>query len=309
MIRAGVAGWSYPDWEGLVYPTPHPRGFDPLAFLSRFVDVVEINSTFYRPPAAKAAEKWLARVADRPRFTFTAKLWRGFTHARDERHEAEERAFREGLRPLVEAGRLSCLLVQFPHSFKPAGDGRATLEAILDRFSDYPLVVELRRRDWVDETLTAGLETRRVGFCNLDQPRLGHGGGATLRPTQLVTAPRAYVRLHGRNWKTWFTMAGPPEGPEPAPRTAGRDLRYDYLYTPDELRPWADALRAMDERAEETHLIANNHFRGKAVVNALMIKAMLEQQPVEGPAELATAYPELAPFLNTARGGVQDRLF
>src|SRR5262245_32024482 len=127
MIRAGVAGWSYPDWEGLVYPAPHPPGFDPLASLSRSVAAVETNRTFYRPPAAKAAEKWLARVADRPRFTFTAKLWRGFTHVRDERHEGEERAFREGVRPLVEAGRLSCLLVQFPHSFKPAGDGRATL--------------------------------------------------------------------------------------------------------------------------------------------------------------------------------------
>jgi uncharacterized protein YecE (DUF72 family) len=317
VIRVGIAGWSYPDWEGIVYPSPHPSGFDPLAFLARFVDVVEINSSFYRPPAPRTAAKWAARVANRPRFTFTAKLWRGFTHERNATHETEERQFREGLAPLAEAGRLSCVLVQFPHSFKPSGEGKDYLARILDRFSDFPLVVELRRQDWVDEGVLAWLRDRGIGFCNVDQPRLGLGGGATLGPTRLLTARRAYVRLHGRNRETWFAMTGtgaeaPPPGEPPrgAAGTAARDARYDYLYTPAELRPWVETLRELDSRAEVTHLIANNHFRGKAVVNALMIKAMIEAEPVEGPSELAAAYPQLAPFLRPApRGTRQERLF
>src|SRR5688500_12698684 len=84
MIRTGPAGWSYRDWEGIVYPRPRPRGFDPLAFLAGFFDTIEINSTFYRPATADSAASWAARVAENLHFRFTAKLWRRFTHERDE---------------------------------------------------------------------------------------------------------------------------------------------------------------------------------------------------------------------------------
>ena len=60
----GTAGWSYKDWEGVLYPKPHPREFDPLTFLSRYVDVVEVNSTFYRPVDPDVARRWVDRVAD-----------------------------------------------------------------------------------------------------------------------------------------------------------------------------------------------------------------------------------------------------
>ncbi|HEX9291115.1 MAG TPA: DUF72 domain-containing protein, partial [Anaeromyxobacteraceae bacterium] len=53
MIRFGPAGWDYPDWRGAVYPKPAPRGFDPLAYLARWFETVEVNSTFYRPARAE----------------------------------------------------------------------------------------------------------------------------------------------------------------------------------------------------------------------------------------------------------------
>jgi uncharacterized protein YecE (DUF72 family) len=74
MIRFGTAGWQYRDWEGIVYPNPRPRGFDPLAYLAGFFDLVEINSSFYGPPQHAASRGWLARVADHPDFRLTAKL-------------------------------------------------------------------------------------------------------------------------------------------------------------------------------------------------------------------------------------------
>src|SRR5262245_26971510 len=88
-IRVGPTGWSYPDWNGKVYPKPQPRGFDPLRYLAQCFDVVEINSTFYRFPEAKTTRPWIDRVGDHAAFRFTAKLWQGFTHegqtsARDE---------------------------------------------------------------------------------------------------------------------------------------------------------------------------------------------------------------------------------
>ena len=63
-IRVGPAGWSYQDWAGQVYPKPQPRGFDPLRYLARYFDAIEINSTFYRPAAPKTVESWLRRVPE-----------------------------------------------------------------------------------------------------------------------------------------------------------------------------------------------------------------------------------------------------
>src|SRR3954449_13194442 len=71
LVHIGTAGWSYSDWEGIFYPKPHPRGFDPLEYVSRYVDVVEVNSTFYRPVDADVARRWVDRVADATNFRFT----------------------------------------------------------------------------------------------------------------------------------------------------------------------------------------------------------------------------------------------
>src|SRR6185369_4911821 len=102
VFRVGVAGWDYPDWNGIVYPRPGPRGGERLSYLSRFVDVVEINVTFYRVVDAKTTSTWVRRVASRPGFRFTAKAHRSWTHGTGA--DASEAADLEGLRPLREAG-------------------------------------------------------------------------------------------------------------------------------------------------------------------------------------------------------------
>lgn len=125
MIRVGVAGWDYPDWESLVYPKPAPRGFDRLRFLAGYLDTIELNVTFYRQPDALAAGSWARRVADQPAFRFTAKLFRDLTHvdpaqvgSEDPVFLAEQArlagAYRAGIAPLDEAGILGALLMQFP---------------------------------------------------------------------------------------------------------------------------------------------------------------------------------------------------
>src|SRR5947199_9455348 len=106
-IRAGVAGWDYPDWRGIVYPKKKTKSFDELGYLARYFDTVEINSTFYRPGDPKAAAGWVGRVAHNPEFKFTAKLWRRFTHEREGAFSAEEvKAARAAFDVLQEAGRL-----------------------------------------------------------------------------------------------------------------------------------------------------------------------------------------------------------
>jgi len=76
LIHFGTAGWLYKDWEGIVYPSPKPKKFDPLEYLARYFTTVEINSTYYGPASPATAEKWISRVSDYPDFQFTVKLWK-----------------------------------------------------------------------------------------------------------------------------------------------------------------------------------------------------------------------------------------
>ena len=117
-IHVGPAGWSYKDWEGVVYPAKSGSKFDPLAYLAQFFDTIEINSSFYRPPSASTSKSWAKRVAQNPHFLFTAKLHQVFTHERGKATREDETMFREGMDPLAEAGKLGAVLLQFPWSFK-----------------------------------------------------------------------------------------------------------------------------------------------------------------------------------------------
>ena len=67
--RVGVAGWSYPDWDGIVYP--RESRIDRLTYLSRFFDTLEINSPFYRIPTPRTTAAWARRVRTNDAFRFT----------------------------------------------------------------------------------------------------------------------------------------------------------------------------------------------------------------------------------------------
>jgi hypothetical protein len=84
LIRFGPAGWDDKDWAGIVYPRENPKGFDRPECLARYLDTIEINSTFYGPAASSTARRWTGRVAGSPIFRFTTKFWRRFTHQRKE---------------------------------------------------------------------------------------------------------------------------------------------------------------------------------------------------------------------------------
>jgi uncharacterized protein YecE (DUF72 family) len=275
-IRVGPAGWSYPDWEGIVYPRPKPRDFHEAEYLARFFDTIEINTTFYSPPSVQMAKGWARRVAHNPNFKFTAKLWQRFTHERNANRQAEK-VFKEGLAPLREAGRLGALLLQFPWSFKNTRENREYLGGLVVEFMEYPLVLEVRHNSWNEPETFRMLAELGVGFCNIDQPVIGR----SLGPSDRSTASVGYVRLHGRNYEHWFTAEDRPEE------------RYNYLYSMEELEPWAQRIRNIAERSDVTYVITNNHFQGKAIANALQLINLLSHQPVHLPETLLARYPEL----------------
>jgi uncharacterized protein YecE (DUF72 family) len=277
MIRVGPAGWSYKDWAGTVYPAPRPRGFDPLAYLARYFDTIEINSTFYRPAARTSAEDWMRRVADRANFRFTAKLWTRFTHERDTAFTTDDvDAVHEAMAPLHDAGRLGALLLQFPWSFRRTDENRQWLDDVTRAFRRYPQVLEVRHESWNVPAFYSELAERGIGFVNIDQPRFSN----SIAPSGTATSAVGYVRLHGRNYEDWFR-----EG-------AGVEARYDYLYSPDELDPWVERSKDVAAATIETFIVTNNHFQGKAIANAVMIQSKLAGAPVPAPAPLIATYSE-----------------
>lgn len=277
-VRVGVAGWDYPDWKGVFYPAPKPRGFDPVRYLARYIDLIEINSTFYRPPTADTAKRWTERVADLPDFRYTAKLYRRFTHERATAFKAAEvREVKAGMKPLLRAGVLDALLLQFPWSFRNTEPNREWLADVLDAFAEFPLALEVRHETWNQTEFYAWLAEIGVGFVNVDQPLFRR----SIKPSARATSHIGYVRVHGRNYSDWFRKG------------AGRDARYDYLYTAAELKSWVERTKevAAAPETESVDVVFNNHYKAQAVVNGLQFKSLLEGHKVAVPETLYEEYP------------------
>lgn len=282
-LYIGPAGWSYPDWTGYVYPSRRPKGFHEAAYLAEFFDTIEINTSFYQPLRPDHAAQWLDRVVANPRFIFSAKLWQRFTHESAPfaslSAAADERAVRAGFDILRLANKLGAVLLQFPFSFHRTKETLAYLSSLLNRFSDYPLVVEVRHASWNSPETLALLHDHNAGFCNIDQPIIGR----SLTPSAQATSPVGYIRLHGRRYDTWFT----DDTSIPAHE------RYNYLYSTEELAPWIARIRKVAEHARDTFVVTNNHFQGKSVVNALQLISILKGTKVKVPEPLRQHYPQL----------------
>jgi len=278
-VRVGPAGWQYADWSGVVYPAPRPPGFDALVYLSSYFDLIEINSTFYRVPSRETCTSWARRVSHRDDFRFSAKVPQTFTHGTERPDEGAIAAFKHAVAPLHDAGRLVCLLAQFPWSFKDTAAARDRIQLLHDRLRPLPLAVELRHGGWAESGAWDFLAYTGITICGIDQPLIGR----SLRPfLHLAGAAGTYFRLHGRNTRTWFA------------RDAGRDARYDYHYSVEELRPWAEAIAQVAAAGAGVSVVLNNHFRGQAPANAFELMALLTGERMPAPAPLRKAFPGLA---------------
>src|SRR5215207_2256379 len=253
-VKIGTSGWNYPagkgTWNGLFYPATRSKragtkDFDELRFYAEHFDTVEVNSTFYGQPRAEVTRTWAERT--RPGFQFSVKLYQKFTHPKMFRDVALKRApgsegplldllaqvtrsdiddFRAGIEPLADAGRLGALLAQFPASFKDTPATRDYLAQLLRAFRDYPIAIELRHRSWSDaigDTL-AMLNGFGAAWVQIDEPKFRF----SIRQNYLPNVKSFYyMRLHGRNAEQWW-------------RHAKSEDRYNYLYSPGELREFSD---------------------------------------------------------------------
>jgi uncharacterized protein YecE (DUF72 family) len=275
--RCGPAGWTHPDWSAAVYPRPRPRGFHPLEYLARYFDTVEINTTFYRPLRPEIGRLWVDRVSGNGSFLFTAKMGRRFTHERS-LDPGEAAAFKDGLWPVLKAGRLGCLLMQFPWSFRFTAENREFFIRLRRLFHEFPLAAEMRHCSWLLEEALGTFIDYRVSFCNVDQPEHVRA----MPPAAILTAGVACFRLHGRG--------------------------ENYFYSPSELDAWKSRIDRIAPLAERTFVVFTNVDGGRAAANALQLQARFDPGRRRAPASLAARFPgQLAGF--GADRAVQEMLF
>jgi uncharacterized protein YecE (DUF72 family) len=275
----GIAGWSYPDWEGIVYTDP---GADQLEYVSRFVDCIEINSTFYRSPSARNTKSWLARTARWPEFFFTAKLHQSITHE-GWIDPVVVQQFQKGFRPFLEAGKLKHLLAQFRYDFADGPANRQHLTRIVEQFGKtFSLIVEVRHKSWEKPQSLDFLGSLGLGVANLDYPT----SKQSFNLQHCTVGKAGYFRMHGRNAEKWFSKSS-------------RDEVYNYHYSEEELAAIKERIDSLGQTFESLTVIANNHFRGAELANAIELKALVSGRKQPVPEGLIKTYPNLAKIATT----------
>jgi len=264
-LHIGTCGFSYRDWVGPFYPKGI-ASIEMLPFYAQRFSAVEIDSTYYAIPKPALFASMDKRTPKD--FRFTVKAPGSITHvpAGASPPETDPAAFAEALAPLVSAGKLAAVLVQFPNSFRPGSDAYRRLEQLRTWWPEMNLIAEFRHRDWQRDDTLRRLRGLSIGWCNVDEPRFR----SLLRPGAEVTSDTGYIRFHGRNYGEWWKKSGKA------------DERYNYSYSGTELAEWIPRIAAVEEQTHDTYVFFNNHRLGKAPANARQLADMLQPHETNG---------------------------
>ncbi|MCL4426558.1 MAG: DUF72 domain-containing protein [Firmicutes bacterium] len=259
MIYIGTSGYKYPDWRGAFYPA-EVKDQDMLSYYVTQFPVVELDFTYYQMPGIRTMAGIEKKSPEG--FIFCVKANRAMTHEVPGEGEVQDvfQRFLLALSPMIQAGKLGCLLAQFPWSFQPTAPNRDYIKKFRDWTGDIPLVVEFRHIGWLTQETYQFLKEQELAYCAVDEPPLK----GLLPPLAVVTAPIAYVRFHGRNKEKWWKHKEAWE-------------RYNYLYSREELAQWLPRIMKMASQATKTYVLFNNCHAGHAAANARLLKAMLEE--------------------------------
>jgi len=243
-------------------------------------------------------------------FEFSVKIWQKFTHGRrigdesgggKDKWEAPAQAdvdlFLKGIEPLLESGKLGVLLFQYPPGFHFTEENAERLRWTLQAFKGHPKVVELRHRSWSDrlEETKALLLELGASLVFIDEPKFGSSIRQEFKPVGTIL----YLRLHGRNRAKWWEHQEAWE-------------RYDYLYSQEEIRPFVDKMREVLKEfpGSRAYVFFNNHARGQAVANAIMLNHEMGTPIKTHPAEaLLKAFPQISGMVPKPAPLAQKSLF
>jgi uncharacterized protein YecE (DUF72 family) len=285
-IQVGTASWT--DKTLLAsgwYPDSADTAAKRLAFYATRFPLVEVDATYYSPPAEQTAQLWAARTPDG--FTFNIKAFSLLTghptrvgaiykdlrpdtdkkniYPKDLQPQAYEDVwsrFLSALDPLVDAGKLGVVLFQFPPWFTIRRSNKQYVLEIAKRCSPLPVAFEFRHASWFsgEENTTETLEFLRkhqLPYVCVDMPQ---GHTSSIPPVLDATADLAVVRFHGHS-ENWTS----------------RDIyeKFGYRYSRRELRGWAPKLRELADAADRTHVLMNNCYSDYAQRNAAELVDLL----------------------------------
>lgn len=242
-ILIGTSGYSYGDWTGVLYP-PGTKSSEYLGVYATEFKVAELNFSYYRIPD-NTVTKRMADVTPSD-FLFSVKAHKSLTHEYSlSTLHMEISTFLRGIDPLIDAGKLGVILLQFPFSFHYNSANRLYLDKLYSCFEGLPLAVEFRNRDWQTESVYEGLRQRNMSYVNVDEPPLP----GLLTASSIITADTGYIRFHGRNKENWWK--------------GDNVSRYDYYYSDKELSDWVPRIQRMQKQASLILIVFNNHSRGR----------------------------------------------
>ncbi|MCZ7555822.1 MAG: DUF72 domain-containing protein [Bacteroidia bacterium] len=255
-IYLGTSGYSYDDWVGPFYrhDVKKPRM---LEYYQHFFPVSELNYTYYTMPRPST----LFQIRNKaPNMRFSVKAHQSLTHERRSVQQSWQE-FADAMMVLSDTDQLSCLLFQFPYSFRCTQDNMSYLDEIVEYFNTFHVVLELRHSSWYNEMTYAYARKRGITLCSVDAPKLP---GLT---SDALVAGRdfSYYRLHGRNAQNWFD--------------GDNVTRYDYRYTPDEILQIVNNILTLLEASGSVYVFANNHPRAQAIETVSTIAQALDIHP------------------------------
>ena len=259
-LYLGTGGYSNDDWLGLLYPEGTKKG-KYLELYAQSFNAVELNSSFYAIPGTKAFQGMVDKSGARVRFA--VKVHQSMTHSRDADENMYARLV-ESVEPLREVGMLGPFLVQFPYSFHRTAENRVYLKDLVDRLAGERLAIEFRNQAWQNDDVLAAFEDLGITYVSVDYPQVG---GMPV-PELHITSSTAYIRMHGRNEAKWY------DGQSAA-------QRHDYLYTPDELRPWVLAIKENEGALSQAYVMLQNTTKGSALKNIEMLRVLFSEVGIE----------------------------
>jgi len=270
MIRVGLTGWG--DHDSL--HTGKIPAKDKLREYAAYFPLVEVDSSFYAVQPVKNYVKWAAETPDG--FQFVVKAYQGMTgHLRGKPYYATDEemyaAFLESLAPVVEAGRLTCVLFQYPPWFDCTRENVTRLRGARERMGGLPCALEFRHESWFQADMLAKTLDfmRRENWIHTvcDEPQVSPGSVPIV--AEATSAELTLVRLHGRNAAGWTQSSD----------ANWREVRYLYRYSLKELAEWRDRLAKLQAMSRSVCVLFNNNSGGDAAGNALELMSLL---PADG---------------------------
>lgn len=268
-VRLGTCSWAD---EGLL-KTWYPRGVSTpaarLGYYAERFDTVEVDSPFYALPDPAVTGRWAQRTPDD--FVFHVKAHASMTGHEPAEPEPAFAAFREAVAPLELSGKLRAVLLQYHPRFVKSAAAKEELSRVRALLDPLVPLVEFRHRSWLEpweqtDTLSF-LEQHGLAYVSVDAPATRASN--VVPRVAAATHPLAYVRFHGRNWKTWNIRGGKSSD------------RFDWMYSPEELGEWVAPVGRLAEQADEVYALFNNNKDDFAPRSAVIFRGLLDEAGID----------------------------